>query len=189
MWFYCVTPASAQGETIVCDGVQVYEKLSPSTRELFRQKQIKYIRNYKDGEWQLLCQTASPAELREYCEENDLALTINSDNSVTTEYVTSAIVRPQWSKQDAFVNSILIVLWQEEDLGRKTSLVRLEDESRIPRDVVAEIKEVSDSLTHEIAWRPGQILMIDNTRMMHGRREFSDPQRAIYVRMCRSVDW
>ena len=31
------------------------------------------------------------------------------------------------------------------------------------------------------------LVMIDNTRLLHGRNQFADPDRTIYVRMCRSV--
>ena len=37
--------------------------------------------------------------------------------------------------------------------------------------------------------RPISYQMIDNTRVMHGRRAFTDAGRQIYVRMCRSVTW
>jgi len=189
MWFYCVVPAKEEGETLVCDGVQVCEGLSESTRKLFKNKRIKYIRNYVDGEWQLWAQTDSLQDVERYCRDNDLTFTFNADKSVTTEYLCHALVRPRWTQRDAFVNSILLVLWQEEDLKRKTSLVRMEDGSKIPQEAIDEVRAVSGRLTREIKWNPGDIVMVDNTRMLHGRRAFNDPKREIYVRMCRSVSW
>ena len=29
----------------------------------------------------------------------------------------------------------------------------------------------------QVAWEPGDLLMVDNSRFMHGRRAFADPQR------------
>ena len=118
-----------------------------------------------------------------------LTLRWSDDNAVDTEYCCPAFVTTRWGAHKAFVNSMLLVLWQEEALGAKRSLVRMEDGSRIPPEALADIRRVSDALTHEIDWRSGEISMIDNTRVMHGRRAFADPNRKVYVRMSRSVDW
>jgi len=189
MWFYCVNPANEKGETILCDGVELFQELSAKTKDFFKNNKINYIRNYADGEWQLIMNTDTLDGLRQYCDDNDLLLTVNDDNSITTQSVKSAVVKPRWSDQDAFVNSILLVLWQEEAVGSDRSILRMEDGSKIPPEILADVREVSDRLTREVKWGPGQITMVDNTRMLHGRRAFEDKNREIYVRMCRSVDW
>jgi alpha-ketoglutarate-dependent taurine dioxygenase len=84
---------------------------------------------------------------------------------------------------------MLIVLWQEEGLKRTSSVVRLEDGSKIPAEVVREIEAVSEACTVELPWWDGDLIMIDNTRVLHGRRAFNDQKRAILIRMCRSVSW
>jgi alpha-ketoglutarate-dependent taurine dioxygenase len=189
MWFYCVNPAAEKGETLLCDGVEFCKEFSDKTREFFKNNNINYIRNYADGEWQLWADTDSMDDVKRYCKENDLLLTINDDNSITTQSIKRAVVKPRWTDQDAFVNSILLVLWQEEAVGTKRSIVRMEDGSEIPPDILAEVKAVGDRLTREVKWQPGQIAMVDNTRMLHGRRGFQDRNREIYVRMCKSVAW
>ncbi len=189
LWFYCVAPPLKDGETTVCDGVQVYQELSEATKNLFKTKRIKYIRHYANGEWQGRFQTDDLSELAKFCQESDLHLKIDKDTqAITTEYVYPAIVKTRWGGQEAFLNSILIVEWQEA-AGKTDSIVRLEDNSRIPDDVLLELQEVTERLTYLISWQRGDILMIDNTRMLHGRRAFSDQQRELYTRMCRSVPW
>jgi alpha-ketoglutarate-dependent taurine dioxygenase len=189
LWFYCVAPPLEDGETTVCDGVQVYQELSEATKNLFKTKRLKYIRHYANGEWQGRFQTDDLSELAKFCQESDLHLKIDKDTqAITTEYVYPAIVKTRWGGQEAFLNSILIVEWQEA-AGKTDSIVRLEDNSRIPDDVLLELQEVTERLTYLISWQRGDILMIDNTRMLHGRRAFSDQQRELYTRMCRSVTW
>ena len=189
MWFYCVNPARSEGETIICDGAAIYRNLSESTRSLFEQKRLKYIRHYSDDQWQVLYHTDDLKEVERICRENDFDLRVGEDRSIHTEFVKPAIVNSKWGSQKVFVNSILIVQWQEDDLGRTVSIVRLEDGSRIPDDVLEEIKEVTDRLSFDVKWKPKDLLMVDNTRLMHGRRSFTDANRQIYVRMCRSVEW
>jgi alpha-ketoglutarate-dependent taurine dioxygenase len=61
--------------------------------------------------------------------------------------------------------------------------VRFADDSRLPDDVVAEIREVTDKLTLPVAWEARDLIMVDNSRLMHGRNAFNDTQREINVRM------
>jgi alpha-ketoglutarate-dependent taurine dioxygenase len=62
--------------------------------------------------------------------------------------------------------------------------VLFDDNSEIPDDLVSELNEIADKITTKISWKKGDILMVDNTRIMHGRRAFSDNQRDIYLRLC-----
>jgi alpha-ketoglutarate-dependent taurine dioxygenase len=54
----------------------------------------------------------------------------------------------------------------------------------ITDDIVSEINKIAERLITEISWQKGDILMLDNTRIMHGRRAFFDNQRDIYLRLC-----
>lgn len=182
IWFYCATPAVKDGETTVCDGIQLYNELSDSTRELLHQKRLKYIRTYPDGVWQKIYQTDDLSVVEKLCHDNDMQLTVSPERAVTTEYVVSAIRESRCGKHKVFINNILPVVAQERQ-GSNASLVRFEDHSKIPDEVISEIKEVSDRLTYAVSWQKGDILMVDNTRLLHGRRSFADTQRDIYVRL------
>ena len=59
--------------------------------------------------------------------------------------------------------------------------VLLEDDSPIPGSVKQDVMEASEKLTEEIPWRNGDVAIVDNTRFMHGRTAFSDPQRRIFA--------
>ncbi|MEO8890080.1 MAG: TauD/TfdA family dioxygenase, partial [Coleofasciculaceae cyanobacterium] len=56
--------------------------------------------------------------------------------------------------------------------------------SKIPESVIDEIQTITEQLIQLVAWQKSDVLMIDNTRLMHGRRAFADNQRDIYVRLC-----
>ncbi len=189
MWFYCVRPADSEGETTLCDGVRLCEEFSPATRELFTTTDIKYLRHYPSGDWQKLYHTDDVDEVRRLCEINELELEFSEDDTMHTVYTTRAITKSKYGNHDTFNNSILIVQWQEDDLDRKVSFVRMADGSRIPDEVLADVRRAADKVTYAVSWQPGDLVMIDNTRLLHGRNQFADPERTIYVRMCRSVDW
>ncbi len=189
MMFMCSKPAASGGQTTVCDGVRLFKELSESTRRLFTDKRLKYIRHYPPGEWSVLFHTSDLAKIRDYCWLNELNLISNPDGSLTTEHVKSAVQTTRYGGHLAFVNSILIQVWQEEELGRTTTLCRLEDGSKIPADALDEVKEVSERLTADLPWEAGDCVIVDNSRLMHGRRPFDDTERTVFVRMCRSLPW
>lgn len=183
LWFYCATPALKDGETTACDGIQVYNELSNSTQELFQQKRLKYIRTYAADVWPKIYQTEDLNLVEQVCSDNDMQLQIKQDNSITTEYISSAIQESRCSQHKVFINNILPVI-EQETKGSNSSIVRFEDNSKISDEIINEIKNVTDKLTYLVSWQKGDILMVDNTRLLHGRRSFSDNQRDIYVRLC-----
>jgi len=190
MWFCCKRPSEVDGQTTIADGRLFYQELSESTRQFLLDNPIKYIRRYKDGEWQLLWQTDDLGRVAEYARENEMAYSVDDEGTVQTEFVTCAIQKDRWGGQDVFLNSMLLVEWQESVLKRgHTTSVRMSDGSRLPEAIWDELKEVANRVTREVEWGCGDILMVDNTRVLHGRRAFTDPNREVWVRMCRSVNW
>ncbi len=182
LWFYCASPALKDGETTVCDGIQIYKQLSTSTQELFHEKKIKYIRTYPTDIWQKIYQTDDLSHVETVCKDNDMQLEANSEQ-ITTHYIAPAIQPSRCGKHQVFINNILPVVTQEIN-GNTSSLVRFEDDAKIPESVINEIKTITEQLIHLVSWQKSDILMIDNTRLMHGRRSFADNQRDIYVRLC-----
>jgi alpha-ketoglutarate-dependent taurine dioxygenase len=187
LWFYCERPPVSRGETTVCDGIQLYDRLGESTRRLFDKKRIKYVRRYPDGDWQKIYQTEDLAEVGRLCQERRTEFFLDSgDGSVVTTFFTMAYTQDIYSGRRAFVNNILPVMVQQSR-GHEHSKVFLDDDSPIPDPILREIVETAERLTVEVAWQKGDLVMINNTRCMHGRRLFQDTQREIYVRMAADI--
>ncbi len=187
LWFYCEHPPVSQGETTVCDGIQLYDRLGDTTRQLFDRKRIKYVRRYPDSDWQKIYQTEDLAEVGRLCQERETEFFLDpNDGSVVTSFVTTAYTHDVYSGRRAFVNNILPVMVQQSR-GNQHSKVFLDDDSPIPEGVLAEISESAEALTINVAWQQGDLVMINNTRCMHGRRQFDDTQREIYVRMAADI--
>ena len=187
LWFFCERPAESDGETTVCDGAQIYDALSNELKELLAKKKLKYIRRYKDGEWQRIYQTDDLNEAIRYCADNGLNAHVEDGRVLATEYLAPGVIKSRWGNHLVYINSMLPVLWQEQQFGRSTSLVRLEDGSEIPQHLVDEVVAAQQRLIIPMAWQRGDFAVLDNTRTMHGRRPFADPQREIFLRMVREV--
>ena len=182
LWFYCETPADQGGETTVFDAAQVYEELSEATKKLLHSKRLRYIRNYPNGFWQKIYQTDSLEDAELICHQSGLSFSANADQSITTEYIHSALVENPEEKNYLFLNNILPVL-EIENMGLTYNLVRLEDGTEIPEEIKADMRTVTQRLAVPIPWKTGDIAMVDNTRLLHGRFPFKDDNRKIYVRM------
>lgn len=194
LWFYCQTPSAEAGQTTLCDGAALWEALLPETREFFTEHRVRYTRWLADGDWQTTSGTDDPEAARRACA--DLGMTMEpsaEDRSVTLHFTCRAVRAGRW-----FVNSVLPTLdaewafesgWIAENLGpsgargRPPMVVRTESGGRLPEAVVKDLKAAAARLTVDIDWRSGDLAMVDNLRVMHGRREARDRNRSILVRM------
>ncbi|MEH2459359.1 TauD/TfdA family dioxygenase [Nostoc sp.] len=178
LWFFCANPPLKDGETTVCDGRQFFHEISSSTKELFNKKKLKFTVSISKEEWQKKYQTDNLNTLEEICQKNNTHLTVNDDKSILIEYICPAIIPSRCGKYQVFINSLL----PTKQLNPK--ILNFEDDSEISDEVVSELNEIAEKITTEISWQKGDILMIDNTRILHGRRAFADDQRDIYIRLC-----
>ena len=59
----------------------------------------------------------------------------------------------------------------------------LADGAPVTPDEIEEIREIAETVTHEINWQDGDIAILDNTRVMHGRRAIADTNRNLFIGM------
>lgn len=190
LWFYCRHPAAEKGETTLCDGAMVFESLLPEHQDLLEQKRLRYLRKYREDEWKRIYQTEDIDEAADFAREGGLTVEIDRDEKMLhTQYVHPAVITSRWGSHRVFINNMLTVLWQERVLGLTKSIVRFEDGSEVPDALVEDVRGVQQRLVQPIAWAAGDIAMIDNSRVLHGRHEFSDPSRDVYLRMVRGIDF
>jgi alpha-ketoglutarate-dependent taurine dioxygenase len=190
IWFFCAHPALKDGETTVADGAELYRQLGESTRKLFAAQRLKYIRFYPEQEWKIRFQSSDLDEAAEFCRQNGMRVIVDRQaKTLTTEYLHPAVITSRWHGHTVFINNILPVTLQERHGVKGDNLVRLEDGSKIPPEVVSEIETCCERLTRCIPWQAGDFAVVDNTRVLHGRRRFNDNVREIYSRMVRSVDF
>ena len=176
IWFCCARPAAQSGETLFWNGVRVWEELSEELRQLFLARKIKFVNNYSVEIWRhFLGSDATIADAKQALEGlDDISYRINEDQSISIAYVCSAVIKTKYGNQDAFVNNILTEHKDPE------GLVTFEDDLPIPDAVIDEIEKVMNRLTEELSWQTGDLVIIDNSKLLHGRRAFNDNRRQIY---------
>lgn len=178
LWFFCEQPPLEDGETILCDGRQLFHEFPSHLKNLFGNKKLKYVAHLNKEAWQKRYKTDDLKVVGHLCESNNTTLDIKDDESIVVQYICPAIHPSRCANYTNFINSLL----PAKRLSPK--VVWFDDDSEITDELVAEIEEIAEKLTTKIAWKKGDILMVDNTRIMHGRRAFADNQRDIYLRLC-----
>jgi hypothetical protein len=174
---------------MLCDGAAIYDQLSKPTRDLLHAQRIKYIRKYPPGNWEVRFGTNDMNEVRAFCRDNELELSVDeATGTLTTSYTVTAVPHGRWIDRPIFRNSILPVAKLEET-GADNSIVRFEDGSALPADVLAELRAVTAKLTKLVPMATGDFMFVDNTRVLHGRKAFDDERREVAIRMVKSLDW
>ncbi|MCC5601618.1 TauD/TfdA family dioxygenase [Nostoc favosum] len=178
VWFCCDVPAEEGGETLFWDGVQIWNEMNEDLRQLFASNKIRYFQKFPADLWKRFLGTgATLADVKRMLEGLEVNYQIYKDQSVSLEYFCSAVVKTKYGNQDAFANSILTENTEEND---EDAIVTFEDGSLIPVVVINQIEQLMDRFTGVIPWQSGDLLMIDNSRFLHGRNSFTDSRRRVF---------
>jgi alpha-ketoglutarate-dependent taurine dioxygenase len=181
LWFFCEVPPRRKGETMLCDGVEVWSRLSQATRDLFLKNPIRYTFRGIPARFAGLI-VGRPVDLPEVERMLDgisgVRYQVHDDGTLDLSYVVSAVNTPKHGKAHAFANSVIV----------ESERVSFADGTPISRDLRLDLFEVTSAVAFLLKWQAGDLLMIDNSRIMHGRVPFAnDDRRRILVRMGRET--
>lgn len=203
IYFFCVTAAQQGGETPIADCRNIFERVDPAVRERFIEKQIMYVRNFGDGlgySWQQVFKTTDRSEVERYCESNGIQTEWKPNDGLRIRYVRPAVARhPRtdasvWfnhgtffhiSTQEAAIRESLLAAMPEADLPYNTYYG---DGSPIEPDALDHLREVYHNETVAFPWQEGDLLMLDNMMVAHGRSSFAGP-RKVLVGMAEPCHW
>jgi len=197
LWFHCETPAQDGGATPIARDDVFLASLDPRIRARFEQKGVMYVRNYGpvlDMPWQEAFQTSDRAEVEHYCSEAGLECRWRDGGRLRTVRTTPAMrVHPRTGRSLWFNHAHLFHISNVEPELRAHLMASLDpddyprnafygDGSAIEDDVLDEIRRAYTQASIRFAWKRGDVLLLDNMAMTHGREPFSGP-RSILVAM------
>ncbi|MBE7384649.1 MAG: amino acid adenylation domain-containing protein [Leptolyngbya sp. SIO1E4] len=202
IWFFCVKPAQNGGETPIVDCRKVYQKLAPKLRERFEQKQLRYARNYIEGldvSWQDFFHTSDKEAVETYCRQSGIDCEWLSDSHLRTYKLRPAISCHPKTEELVFFNQVQLHHISCLESAVRTSLLSALEEDNLPRNVyygdgspiedsvMAEIGAVYEQTKISFPWEQGDILMLDNMLVAHGRNPYVG-SRKIVVAMGEIID-
>lgn len=165
-WFACVSIPMIGGETLLCDGIKIVSALQQQTQNLLKSKSFLYKIKITKEECETWLGIKDPdaATLLKLKNKTPLGFLIEDEEYYST-YVTPALHKPLFSNELAFGSFLLFARQMQ---GWK-NFPTFEDGTEVPDAVYEELKTVSDDLKVAHTWQQNDVLMIDNTRFMHGR--------------------
>ena len=195
LWFFCMTPSEQGGETPIADSRKIFQMLDAGIKERFRRKKVSYVRNYGQGldlTWQNAFQTDSRDSVEEYCRQSHVEYKwLDGGERLRTRQVCQAVAKhPQtgewvWFNQahlfhisnlGAAVAEQLLSIFTEEELPRNAYYG---DGSPIELAVLDDIRRVYCEAEVVFAWQRGDILMVDNMLVAHGRMPYAGERKVV----------
>lgn len=194
IFFFAHTPPQEGGQTPIADSRKVYASIPEAIRQRFEEKGVMYTRNYGTGidlSWQEAFQTNDKAEVEAYCRRAPLKWEWLADDRLRTRQVRPAVARHPATDEMVWFNQAH--LFHVTNLGPETrkSMEEIFDIEDLPRNCYfgdespiseSDLEAVRDAYrTHEVVldWRQGDVMMLDNMLVAHGRRPYSGERRIL----------
>lgn len=194
IWFFALQPSREGGETPIADVRRVYKRLSTSVQNEFMQRAWLLVRNYNDGlglPWQEAFHTTNKEVVEDYCRKNAIDFEWKSDDRLRTRQWRQAIATHPKTGEKVWFNHI--VFWHPSSLEknlRETLLETFEkqdlpyytcfgDGGEIEDAIIEEVRAAYQAETVVFPWETGDLLMLDNMLVAHGRKPYIGTRRIL----------
>ncbi|MGE6246650.1 TauD/TfdA family dioxygenase [Psychrobacter proteolyticus] len=197
--FFSELSAKKGSQTTICDGHAVYQALSPELKATFSQP-MQISRYLPQAIWQNYVATATGRADADQISLDDLDTFITATTSKTlthhvepqtdggVRYVLQipAIREDNLSSQLAFANTLLGPSFNYE----KPEFI-LANGQHVDDALIDELTQLCEKHTQDIAWQNGDVVILDNKRIMHGRRQIDVPltERKLYIAMGLGINY
>jgi hypothetical protein len=170
-FFGCLSAPNEGGKTTICDGVALGEALPQALSEALAKRRLLYIQSTWPSLLKFWLGTPTPTDAQLASPPPGCPYQFRRfPQGIARIFSRPALHKPMFVDAPAFGNFLLFA----RALGRSDSVV-LDDGRPVPEQWVRIISATAERLTVPIDWQPGDLLMLDNTRFMHGRTAITDP--------------
>ncbi len=194
--FCCDRPADQGGESTLADSRAIWHALDPEIRQRFVDRGVTYVRVFGGGlglDWRTVFQSDVQAEVEARCRAADIEYEWLDEDRLRTFSTRPAIMRHPmtgemcWFNQvqhwhpyclDSEARAAIEAVYDPQERPRDC---RFSDGSEIPDEMVEEILKVYQDNEAVVPWTSGDVLLLDNALMAHGRRPYSGPRRHLVV--------
>lgn len=198
IFFYSAIVASKGGNTPLADSRSVFKNIDPYIKDKFMRHGVTYIRNYTkefDLSWQEVFQTEDKEAVERYCIDNEIEFFWKSGicELTTKQKCQSVHIHPKTGEHVWFNQAHLFHI-SSLDKDTRVAIVNELGMENMPRnatygngeeideDVLSHIRDVYEQERITFQWQRGDILILDNVLMAHGREPFAG-ERKVAVAM------
>lgn len=193
LFFAALETAATGGETRLADSRAMVRQLPRELVDRFREKGVRYSRTYREGmglTWQEAFQTDDPLQVERYCEEHGIEHAWTADALRTRQYGPALVTHPHTGEESWFnqahlfhssnlpreVTEALAELYPAEDMPRAA---HFGDGTEIPDEDMDRIRAAYDACSFAFPWERGDLLLVNNLLVSHGRRPYTGNRRTL----------
>jgi hypothetical protein len=194
IYFYCDRAAPVGGETPIAPERRVTRAIPPAIHDELCRRGIAYSRVFGDGldlGWREAFQTQERTAVETYAAELAMSVAWLPGDRLRTLRRGPALVRHPQTGEALWFNHVHLFHPSNLDGEMRAALERQLGEHALPRnacfgdgaripdaDVLA-IRATYDAHSLAFAWRPADMLLLDNFLVVHGRRPFAGDRRVL----------
>lgn len=193
--FYCQQAAQTGGATPVVDAAAWLASLDPEVRDAYRGG-VRYMQNMHGGRgfgksWQDTFETGDRTAVEAFLTDAGASWEWKADGGLRVIQVRPSTTRhpvtgdevwfnqsDQWhpAALDDEVGIALRDALPEDELPQSVTFA---DGTPIPAEYVTQVRDRGLALAVDVDWQDGDLLVIDNVLVAHGRRPFTGPRRVL----------
>lgn len=187
LFFCCIAPASSGGETPISDGVAALGFLPDGLLRRLRDRGLLYKRRFRPGldvDWHSALGTSNRDAVEAIYAADGVAFDWRQDGGLAIKCAVPALAlslgcgealchqvalfHPYFLPPE--VRELMVQAYGDDELPRT---IAFGDGAPMPDADAWALHEASLKSAFVFAWRQGDILILDNFRMAHGRRSYS----------------
>jgi len=194
LFFCCVTPAASGGETPLADGRRVLEELPGDLVAKFAEKGVRYSRTMHGGQgpglsWPAVFETDDRDFVERYCREGGVEHRWRPDGGLWTRQVRPGLISHPRTGERVWFNQA--DQWHPSSLGSELASAMAATSDALPLDAsfgdgtpftTEELEQVRGAVRRAMVtfpWRAGDLLVVDNMLVAHGRMPYTGPRRVL----------
>ncbi|MET7680720.1 TauD/TfdA family dioxygenase [Streptomyces sp. NPDC005423] len=193
--FACLEAPTEGGATPVADAEAVLRTLPARLTERFEREGWLLCRTYHEGLGISVAEafgTDDRQAVEGYCRDHGIEFAWRADGALSTRQRRPAVVRHPVTGRRCWFNQIAFLSEWTLDTGVRDHLVGLHGADSLPfttrfgngdpidEDLAWTINEAYEAHLRREPWQAGDLLLVDNIRVAHGREPFEGP-RAVVV--------
>jgi alpha-ketoglutarate-dependent taurine dioxygenase len=196
LFFYSLIPATSGGQTTLASSSDVLRALPDQIVTKFREKKIRYIRNFQPKiplgkSWQATYQTEDRARVEAIAAEQGSVCTWAADGMLRVTTLCDAFATHPQTGEEVWFNqaeqwhasalhpSIRGMFEQMVGKGNLPHECEYGDGEPMEEATLTEVRRVLTGNKLLFDWQRNDLLMIDNLLVMHGRESFKGERKTL----------
>lgn len=199
LFFCCLSAAERGGATPLCRSDLLYARFKsehPDWAAQFAEQGLKYSTHMPAGDdeqsaqgrsWQSTLSVSDRTEAERRLSELGYAWDWQADGSIVTTSLRLPATRDLEDGSESFFNQVIAAYrgWQRRDDSTRP-VVTFGNDDPIPEPMLKRLAELSSEYVYPVQWQAGDVAIVDNYRVMHGRYAYSgDRKRQVLVSLAR----